>query len=309
MTENAIRTNSWKAWLLATRPKTLPAAAAPVLIGTGLVVANPAISWQWQPTVICFLFAFLMQIASNLINDLYDFIKGTDRKDRLGPKRTVSEGWITIRAMKSGILITLALACGVGSMALCYAGWELIGVGMLCVLFAFFYTAGPYPLSYHGWGDVLVILFFGFVPVGGTYWLQAHHWTIEVTIASLACGLVVNTLLVLNNYRDREQDLLSGKRTLIVRFGERFGRFFYLFLGFFAVWICLLFIFRGFLVVAVFSTFYLFFHLSAWRKMVAIRSGQRLNEVLSLTGRNIFIFSVLLFLGFILKPAIILLFY
>lgn len=300
MKESPIKTNSIKAWLRATRPKTLPAAAAPVLIGTGLVAMDPTVSWKWQPTVICFLFAFLMQIASNLINDLYDFLKGSDRKDRLGPKRATAEGWITPHAMKWGIIFTLAAACLIGSLALFYAGWELILVGAVCILFAFFYTTGPYPLSYHGWGDVLVLLFFGFVPVGGTYWIQAHQWTAEVTLASLACGLVVNTLLVLNNYRDRVQDLVSGKKTLIVRFGERFGRFFYLFLGFFATWLCLGFVFGNHLAAAILPQFYLFFHFSAWKKMAAIRSGERLNEVLALTGRNIFIFSLLLFAGLIL---------
>lgn len=300
MPGTSIKTNSTKAWLLAARPKTLPAAAAPVLIGTGLIIGDPAVTWQWQPTVLCFLFAFLMQIASNLINDLYDFLKGSDRKDRLGPPRATAEGWITPRAMKRGILVTLITACLVGSMALFYAGWELLFVGIACLFFAFFYTIGPYPLSYHGWGDLLVLVFFGFVPVGGTYWIQAHQWTVEVTWASLVCGLVVDTLLVVNNYRDRVQDLLSGKKTLIVRFGERFGRFFYLFLGFFAAWICLAFIFGNHFGAAILPQFYLFFHLATWKKMAAIRSGTRLNEILALTGRNIFLFSLLLFLGFIL---------
>ncbi len=298
-----IPVNSVKAWLLAIRPKTLPAAAAPVLIGTGLIVMNPSLKLQWQPTLICFLFAFLMQIASNLINDLFDYLKGSDREDRLGPKRATAEGWITPKAMKTGILINLILACGIGSLALLYAGWELIIVGITCIIFAFFYTTGPYPLSYHGWGDLLVILFFGFVPVGGTYWIQAHQWTPEVTLASLICGLVVDTLLVLNNYRDRAQDLMSGKRTLVVRFGEPFGRYFYLFLGIFSSWLCLAFIFGGHLYAAILPQFYLLFHITTWKKMATLRSGYALNEVLSLTGRNIFLFAFFLFIGMMLSTT------
>ncbi len=107
----------------------------------------------------------------------------------------------------------------------------MILIGALCVLFAFLYTTGPYPLSYKGWGDVLVIVFFGFVPVGGTYYVQALNWTPNVTVASLVCGLIVDTLLVVNNYRDRDADRKSGKKTVVVRFGESFGRYFYLLLG------------------------------------------------------------------------------
>ncbi len=300
MTHSAIRPNSPKAWMLAARPKTLPAAAAPVLIGTGLICMDPGTSLQWQPTVICFLFAFLMQIASNFINDLFDFLKGSDREDRLGPKRATAEGWITPRSMKWGIFITLVLACLTGSLALFYAGWVLILVGAVCVLFAFFYTTGPYPLSYHGWGDVLVVLFFGFVPVGGTYWIQAHQWTTEVTLASLICGLVVDTLLVLNNYRDRAQDQISGKKTLIVRFGEPFGRYLYLFMGLLPTWMCLGFLMEGHLYAALLPQLYLLIHIPTWKKMASTRSGWKLNEILALTGRNIFLFALLLFIGMML---------
>ena len=116
--------------------------------------------------------------------------------------------------MKQGIFITVGLACLIGCTLLFYAGWELILIGALCVLFAFLYTTGPYPLSYKGWGDVLVIVFFGFVPVGGTYYVQALNWTPNVTVASLVCGLIVDTLLVVNNYRDRDADRKAEKRPL-----------------------------------------------------------------------------------------------
>ena len=136
--------------------------------------------FQWLPALICCLFAGLMQIAANFINDLFDYLKGTDREDRLGPERACAQGWISPRAMRNGIIVTVLFACLIGSALLFYAGWELIIVGRLCVLFAFLYTTGPYPLSYNGWGDVLVIVFFGFVPVGGTYYVQALTWTSDI---------------------------------------------------------------------------------------------------------------------------------
>ena len=211
-----VQTNSIKAWILAARPKTLAAAATPVLLGCAL--AHTAGAFQWIPAILCFLFAFSMQIDANFINDYYDYLKGSDREDRLGPERACAQGWITLSAMKKGMIATTLLSCFWGLLLLKYCGLEMIPVGMLCVLFAFLYTAGPYPLAYHGWGDDLVIVFFGFVPVGCTYYTMAHDWTWNVTIACAACGLVSDLLLMLNNYRDTEQDKISGKRTLIVRF-------------------------------------------------------------------------------------------
>ena len=199
-----IKLNSPYAWFLAARPKTLTGAIIPVLLGSALAFSDG--EFKTPPALLCALFACGMQIAANFINDLFDFLKGTDREDRLGPERACAQGWISPQAMKTGIIITVALACLIGCTLLFFAGWELIIVGVLCVLFAFLYTTGPYPLSYNGWGDVLVIVFFGFVPVGGTYYVQALTWTPDVTIASLICGLLIDTLLVVNNYRDREAD-------------------------------------------------------------------------------------------------------
>jgi len=298
--EKQIETNSFKAWILAARPKTLAACVVPVLIGTGLAVMND--SFKLVPTLVCFIFAFLMQIAANFINDLYDFLKGSDRnEDRLGPERATAQGWITPKAMKIGIVITCILACVVGCILLLYAGhnwWKLVIIGALCVIFAFLYTI---KLSYNGCGDILVLVFFGFVPVGGTYYVQAMNYTTEVFIASLVSGLVVDTLLVLNNYRDRVQDAVSGKHTLIVRFGEQFGRKLYLFLGLFASWMCLCFAFGGHLWAAILPQLYLLPHISTWNTMVNINSGKKLNKVLGMTSRNMLIMSLLLFIGMILK--------
>ena len=294
-----VRTNSIKAWILAARPKTLAAAATPVLLGCALAYTDGA--FQWIPALLCFLFAFSMQIDANFINDYYDFLKGSDREDRLGPERACAQGWITLSAMKKGMIITTLLSCIWGLLLLKYCGLEMIPVGMLCVLFAFLYTAGPYPLAYHGWGDVLVIIFFGFVPVGCTYYTMAHDWTWNVTIACAACGLVSDLLLMLNNYRDREQDKISGKLTLVVRFGEPAGRWAYLILGILAVGLCSFYAFNGYLLASLLPMVFLIPHFTTWREMVRIFQGKALNVVLGKTARNIVWFGLLLSLGLMLS--------
>lgn len=295
-----VKRNSLRAWILAARPKTLTGAITPVMIGAALAFANG--TFNWLPALICFLFAGLMQIAANFINDLYDFKKGTDREDRLGPERACAQGWISPEAMKRGVLLTVLLACLIGSILLFYAGWELIVVGVLCVLFAFLYTTGPYPLSYNGWGDVLVIVFFGFVPVGGTYYVQALSWTPSVTVASLICGLLIDTLLVVNNYRDREADARSGKRTVIVRFGEPFGRYLYLALGVTAALLCIWFASEHSLWAAILPpVIYLPLHFRTWQKMVKIHSGKKLNSILGETSRNMLFMGILLSLGLLVS--------
>ena len=293
-----VQTNSIKAWLLAARPKTLAGAATPVLLGCALAYSD---GWfQVIPALLCFLFAFLMQIDANFINDFFDYLKGSDREDRLGPERACAQGWITLNAMKRGIALTTMTACLTGFFLLFYGGLEMIPVGLLCVLFAFLYTAGPYPLAYHGWGDVLVILFFGFIPVGGTYYVMCHDWTWNVTIASLACGLIIDTLLMVNNYRDREQDAQSGKKTLVVRWGEKAGRWLYLWLGLAAAGLCLLFSLNGHLWAALLPQFYILPHFLTWQRMVKIRKGKELNSILGETSRNMLLFGLLLTAGFII---------
>ena len=294
-----VQTNSINAWILAARPKTLAAAATPVLLGCSLASTDG--HFQWIPALLCFLFAFSMQIDANFINDYYDYLKGSDREDRLGPERACAQGWITLSAMKKGMLFTTLLSCLWGLLLLKYCGIEMIPVGLLCVLFAFLYTAGPYPLAYHGWGDVLVIVFFGFVPVGCTYYTMAHGWTWNVTIACAACGLVSDLLLMLNNYRDREQDKISGKRTLIVRFGEPAGRWAYLLLGIVAVALCSYYASNGYLGATLLPLLFLIPHFFTWREMVRIFKGKELNIVLGKTARNIVLFGLLLSLGLILS--------
>lgn len=284
-----------KYWILAARPKTLTAALIPVCTATALAFAQG--HGRWLPAVVCMLFAALMQIAANFINDLFDFKKGTDREDRLGPERACAQGWITPQAMKRGIGVMLVLACVVGCCLLPYGGWVLVGIGVACVVFAFLYTT---LLSYMGCGDVLVWVFFGLVPVCGTYYVQAQMLTPAVWWLAVACGLVIDTLLVLNNYRDREQDAKSGKRTLIVALGERFGSMFYLLQGV-AGYACVATLaIYGHTWAAVLPALYLVPHFMTWRTMTTIRYGRELNRVLGLTSRNMLIFAMLTVLALIM---------
>lgn len=296
MNEDNVRTNSLKAWILASRPKTLTAALVPVIMACAL--AYHAGCFRWFPAVVCMVFAVLMQIASNLINDLYDYLKGSDRReDRLGPRRAVTEGWITVRAMRIGIIAVIVPACVAGCLLVGQAGLWLVVVGALCVVFAFLYTT---VLSYLGLGDVLVVVFFGLVPVCATYYIMAGALPAEVVLCSLASGIVTDTLLTLNNYRDRDADRRSGKRTLIVTFGERFGLVFYLLLGVVSCLLALSLLFFGMKAAALLPLLYLLPHIRTWLRMKAIRSGRALNRILGLTSRNILIFSLLLSAGIVI---------
>lgn len=283
-----MKQNSPKAWILAARPKTLSAALIPVVLASALAASQGKFSLT--PAVLCVLFATFMQIAANFINDLFDFLKKTDRDDRLGPERACQQGWITPRAMRWGIAATLAIACAAGLCLLPYGGWMLVGIGAACVVFAFLYTT---LLSYCGFGDVLVWVFFGFVPVAGTYYVEAGGFCHEVWLLSTACGLLIDTLLVLNNYRDREQDRLSGKRTLVVVLGERFGSLFYLLQGVAAYVLVAFMSLEGNLWLAILPMLYLLPHYLTWRKMTQIREGRALNRILGFTSRNMLTFALL----------------
>lgn len=314
--EETVEPNSLRAWILAARPKTCAAAVAPVMVGSAIAANHHG--FKPLAALCCLLFAVLMQIAANLINDLIDFKKGSDGEDRLGPLRATAQGWITPKNMQVGIIVVVALACLIGSVLLFYGGWQMILVGIFCVIFAYFYTSGPFPLSYNALGDVAVVLFFGVVAVGFTNYVQTLEWDEMTTFCGIATGLVVNALLVLNNYRDRDQDAKSGKRTSIVLHGERFGRYLYLFMGVIAVFLTVRYFFtfsyislpkkfpEFFASIGVFSVIlrafvfpiliclYLLPHIKTWRKMCQIKSGKKLNELIGETSRNMLIFALLL---------------
>ncbi len=212
---------SLKAWLLATRPKTLPAAVVPVFVGGACAYASSNI--KWLPSLAALAGALLLQIGSNFANDVYDFEKGADTEQRLGPTRTVQAGLITPRAMKLGMWLVFALAFATGLYLTAVAGVTILVIGIVSILAAIAYTGGPYPLGYHGLGDAFVMLFFGFVAVCGTTFVNlgevpALAWWVSVPVGSLATAI-----LVVNNVRDVETDREAGKRTLVVRLGRASG--------------------------------------------------------------------------------------
>lgn len=301
MNEVDVKVNSFKAWVLASRPKTLSGAAVPVMIGTAMAMHDTLYDIRVVPAILCFLFAFLMQIDANFINDYFDFVKGTDDETRLGPKRACAQGWITKPAMRRGIVLTTILSCIVGLPLVFYGGWQMIAVGAVCVLFCFLYTTC---MSYMGLGDVLVLVFFGFVPVCLTYYLEMPPGTPLISSAiflnSLACGLVIDTLLIVNNYRDIDNDRRAGKKTLVVRIGAKASERLYLALGFVACILGLgLFYYRS--VWAAFLPFiYLVMHIHTYREMVRIKKGTELNRVLGMTARNMFFYGLLQSVGLII---------
>ncbi len=211
----------WKAWLLALRPKTLPAAVVPVLVGAAC--ASRAVELSWVTTAVCLTCAVLLQVASNFANDVFDFEKGTDTAERVGPARAVAQGWISPLEMKRATAIALALAAVAGLYLVWLGGWPLLGLGVLALVCAVAYTAGPFPLGYNGLGEVCVFFFFGPVAVCGTAYLNAGRVEAHAWVASLAVGAITTAILVVNNVRDEATDRLTGKRTLAVRWGRSSG--------------------------------------------------------------------------------------
>lgn len=296
--EEEVRLNSPRAWLLAARPKTLSGAAVPVMVALSMAWCDlSGTGFKVLPAILCLLFAFIMQIDANLVNDYFDFRKGTDDEQRLGPKRACAQGWVTLSAMRKAIALTTAAACAVGIPLVLYGGWWMVAIGVLCVVFCFLYTTH---LSYLGLGDVLVLLFFGIVPVGATYFLQTGRMTLEVFTASVACGLVIDTLLVVNNYRDRDNDRRTGKNTLVVRIGARATERLFPALGIIACLLGLVYWANGHFWAFLLPVVYLSLHLVTSERMKTIGKGFGLNKILGENARNMFIYGILLSIGFLL---------
>lgn len=302
MEERKIKTDSVQAWLLAARPKTLSGAAVPVMIGVALawvdVPSYIGAEFCWTAALLCLLFSFAMQIDANFINDFFDFANGTDDAEtRLGPRRACAQGWVKLDSMKKAIALTTCLACVIGLPLVYYGGFEMIFVGIVCVIFAFLYTTF---FSYQGLGDLLVLVFFGIVPVCCTYYVQLHVVTAQVFLASLACGLVIDALLIVNNFRDRDNDRLAGKNTIIVRLGAKAGLQLYVGVGLAAVILGGTFWMNGHILASLLPLLYLVLHLFTYLKMKRIYQGKALNLILGETARNIFIYGVLVSVGLLL---------
>ena len=209
---------SLHAWVLAARPRTLTAAVAPVLVGTGLATHHGVA--RAGPAAAALAGAVLIQIATNLANDYYDFVRGADTAERVGPVRVTQAGLLAPERVRAGMVLVLSLAMLVGVYLVWVGGWPVVWIGLASVACAVLYTGGPYPLAYHGLGDLFVFVFFGLVAVGGTYWVQALAWPPDALLAGAGVGALSTAILVANNLRDIDTDARAGKRTLAVRIGR-----------------------------------------------------------------------------------------
>lgn len=280
-----------RAWIEAARPRTLPASFSPVLVGCALAYRDGV--FQWLPALLCVMVALLAQIASNFANDYFDFKKGADTEERLGPARAVASGWIPPKSMLYGTFVALGLVCLCGCFLLALAGWELIWVGLAIALCVLAYSAGPFPLAYNGLGDVCVILFYGIIPVCFTYYVQALSFSLLAFLLSLAMGFLSDNILLVNNYRDYAQDKLARKRTTVVLFGRTFGLVAYLLNGILALLIALpLLLVKPFWIVGLFALFSGLFFIT-WQEMRQ-KEGRALNATLGHTARNVLVYALLL---------------
>lgn len=212
---------AWRHWVEAARLRTLAAAVIPVMVGTALAAAHHGASYG--TAALCLAFALLVQIGTNFANDYYDFVKGADSPARVGPRRAVAAGLIPAATMRRAMLLVFGAAFLTGLLLLRAGGWILLPVGIASILCGLAYTGGPFPLGYHGLGDLFVFIFFGLVAVDTTFYVQVGEVTPDVTSCAAAIGLLAANILVANNYRDAGTDAAAGKRTLVVRFGRKFA--------------------------------------------------------------------------------------
>ncbi|MCB0376252.1 MAG: 1,4-dihydroxy-2-naphthoate polyprenyltransferase, partial [Sinomicrobium sp.] len=214
-------------WIMACRPKTLAASIAPVLIGTGMAFGDGI--HHFPTAILCLLAALSIQIGTNLANDYFDFVKGTDDDERIGPVRVTQAGLIKPEIVRNGFLLTFAFSTVISLILMYRGGWPIALIGFLSIVSGILYTAGPKPLGYLGFGDIFVLIFFGPVAVAGTYYVQSYELNMAVVLAGFGPGLLSVAILSINNLRDVSGDRRSGKKTLAVRFGEYFARCEYLF--------------------------------------------------------------------------------
>ena len=288
-----------KHWILASRPKTLFAAFAPVLIGTTMASQEVALDW-WYVAVV-FVGAFAIQIGTNFCNDYFDFKQGADTEDRQGPTRAVQAGLISPRAMLVATILTFALAAAMCVLLVMRAGMPLVWIGVSAIICGVWYTAGKYSLAYLGIADLFVLVFFGPVAVGGTFYVLAGGMNADIAIAGLGPGLIAMSLLAVNNLRDIEEDRVANKRTLAVRFGRGFARFEYIFCIVMAALVPGYFALLAFRLHPLLATLILLIAIPAFKQVRKGTTGAELNPVLGKTGLMLLLYSVLFSLGYALS--------
>jgi 1,4-dihydroxy-2-naphthoate octaprenyltransferase len=293
--ESQEKLSFFQIWWLAIRPKTLPAAASGVVMGCALAWYDHA--FQWVPALAALTVALLLQIGSNVANDVFDFERGADTAERQGPTRVTQAGLLTPAQVKRGMWAIFGLAALCGLYLMFLRGWVVVAIGLAAIFSAIAYTGGPFPLGYYGLGDVFVFIFFGLAAVAGTYFVQVGSVSVAAWWMSVPIGLIVTAILVVNNLRDIENDRKAGKHTLAVRLGERGTRIEYL--------VCMTVAYL-ILPLAILFGIIPWMTLLAWASLpLAIRSmrtvftqrGRPLNAALAGTGQTAFVFSLLFWVG------------
>jgi 1,4-dihydroxy-2-naphthoate octaprenyltransferase len=294
--------SKFQVWLLASRPKTLPAAVSPVIIGSAVAFAEH--SFRFGPALAAFLGALLLQIGANLANDVFDYEKGADQHDRLGPMRVTQAGLLSPKDVKTGMWVTFALAAICGIYMTLVSGWFILLIGLLAILAAIAYTGGPFPYGYKGLGEIFVFIFFGFAAVCGTYYAQTNTISQLAVLSSIPVGLLIVAILVVNNVRDYESDKSANKKTLAVRFGLEWAR------QEFVSIVILAFVTVVLLSISDIATPWL---LLTWLSLPLVFStsssvlnqrGNILNKTLASTGQLTLVFSLLYAVGLILSVFI-----
>ena len=286
-------------WIEAMRLRTLPVSIAGVLAGCGCAIWQG--SFSPTPALLCLLFALSAQIASNFGNEYYDFKNGVDRKGREGFRRGVTEGDISPKSMKYATFVMLGIAAFIGCSMLIFGGLWLIPIGCIILIFALAYSTGPYPLSHHGLGDITVIIFFGIIPVTLTCYLQTGNWeNLPIVLCTaISIGMLAANVLIVNNYRDMEDDKAVGKHTTVVIFGRRAMGYVYLLSGIIAMTIMLPIWMQLPLWALTVPLIYLFLHTTTWYRMIH-SDGATLNPILGRTAINLLLFTMLLLATFII---------
>lgn len=278
----ADRPSPARIWMAAARPRTLPAAVAPVLVGTALAWHDGRANAG--AAAACLVFALLIQIGTNFANDYFDFVKGADTAERVGPKRAVAAGWVTPATMRGATIGVFVAAFLAGLSLLPYGGWPLLIVGLASIASGVAYTGGPYPLGYNGLGDLFVFIFFGLVAVCATYFVQAGGITAEAWAAGCGVGVLSMNILVVNNYRDVETDARAGKRTTVVRFGRGFARGQFLVSHVIAIAVVAVLAARGTTGWVCSAAAMVFFGWMAWKQFRRLRAAKTPVELIALLG-------------------------
>tara|TARA_B100002051_G_C16739151_1_gene643167 strand:- start:1623 stop:2489 length:867 start_codon:yes stop_codon:yes gene_type:complete len=284
-------------WVIASRPKTMTAAIAPVLLGSALAYYEGA--FDIITFFVILIAACLIQIGTNLTNDLFDYIKGADNNNRLGPKRAMQAGLILEPEMKRAIFIVFSLSICFGFYLALLGGWLIVGIGLLSILFAILYTGGPYPLAYNGLGDIFVFIFFGLIAVSGTYYLYTDYFSINSFILGSSAGCLATAILVVNNLRDIDNDKAYGKNTLAVYFGKKFTQFEYLLL---MIIVYIIPIYISIDLGNKASIYIVYFTLPICIRLIIdvfYKKNSMLNETLEATAKLLLLYSLLLSFGIV----------